>query len=88
MMMNDLLAAKIRNHRQKIQRYSRLLATSLTDIERQYLHKRIADEQAELERWELQLSQPQPSSQTDVQHPPGVPRNQSNALRTFGEYFR
>ncbi len=27
---------------------------SLSELERQYLHKRIADEQAELERWEMQ----------------------------------
>jgi hypothetical protein len=56
--MNDLLAVKIRTHRRNIQRYSRLLATSLSDLERQYLHKRIADEQAELERCELQSSSP------------------------------
>jgi hypothetical protein len=31
-------------------RYGRLLATELTDLERQYLHRRIAEEQAELER--------------------------------------
>jgi hypothetical protein len=31
-----------------------LLATDLTDLERQYLHKRIAEEQAELERIEMQ----------------------------------
>ena len=57
--MNDLRTAKIRSHRRNIQRYSRLLATSLSDLERQYLHTRIADEQAELERWELQSSQTQ-----------------------------
>ena len=57
--MDDLRTAKIRSHRRNIQRYSRLLATSLSDLERQYLHTRIADEQAELERWELQSSQPQ-----------------------------
>ena len=48
--MNDLRTAKIRSHRRNIQRYSRLFATSLSDFERQYLDKRIAEEQAELER--------------------------------------
>ena len=43
-------AAKMRTHRLNIQRYGRLLATPLTDLERQYLHRRIAEEQAELER--------------------------------------
>jgi hypothetical protein len=62
--MNDLRTAKIRSHRRNIQRYSRLLATSISDLERQYLHKRIADEQAELERWEMQSSQPQHAAGT------------------------
>jgi hypothetical protein len=33
-----------------IERYCRLLATELTDLERQYLHKRIAEEHAQIER--------------------------------------
>jgi hypothetical protein len=63
-MMTDFLTAKIRSHRRNIQRYSRLLATSLSELERQYLHKRIADEQAELERWEMQSSQSQHAAGT------------------------
>ena len=31
--------------------YDPLLATELTELERQYLHRRIAEERAELERW-------------------------------------
>jgi hypothetical protein len=53
-MMMDDRTNRIRNHRRNIQRYGRLLATQLTDLERQYLHKRIAEEQAELERLALQ----------------------------------
>ena len=49
-MMTDFRTAKILSHRRNIQRYARLLATELTELERQYLHKRIAEEQAELER--------------------------------------
>ncbi len=52
--MTDLRSAKILTHQRNIQRYARLLATELTDLERQYLHKRIAEEQAELERWAFQ----------------------------------
>ena len=52
--MRDLRAAKILGHERNIQRYCRLLATELTELERQYLHKRIADERAELERWSRQ----------------------------------
>jgi hypothetical protein len=49
-MMIDFRTAKILGHRRNIQRYARLLAGELTDLERQYLHKRIAEEHAELER--------------------------------------
>ena len=55
--MNDLRTAKIKSHRQNIQRYSRLLATNLTDLELQYLHNCIAEEQVELERWTFQSPQ-------------------------------
>jgi 5-bromo-4-chloroindolyl phosphate hydrolysis protein len=48
--MIDFHAAQIRGHRQNIERYCRLLATELTDLERRYLHKRIAEEHAQLER--------------------------------------
>ena len=50
--MIDFHAAQARGHRQNIERYCRLLATELTDLERQYLHKRIAEEHAELARLE------------------------------------
>jgi hypothetical protein len=46
--MIDFHAAQVRGHRQNIERYCRLLATELTDLERQYLHKRIAEEYAQL----------------------------------------
>ena len=50
--MMDFKTAQVRRHRQNIERYCRLLATELTDLERQYLHKRIAEEHAQLERLE------------------------------------
>ena len=50
--MIDFRAAKLLGHRRNIERYCRLLATELTDLERQYLHKRIAEEHAQLERLE------------------------------------
>jgi hypothetical protein len=61
MMKINYRAAKMRTHRLNIQRYGRLLATPLTDLERQYLHRRIAEGQAELER----LAQTKLSSQQD-----------------------
>jgi hypothetical protein len=54
--MIDLKTAQVRRHRQNIQRYCRLLATELTDLERQYLHKRIAEEYAQLKRLEKAAS--------------------------------
>ena len=48
--MIDFHTAKMWGHRRNIERYCRLLATELTDLERQYLHKRIAEEHAQLER--------------------------------------
>jgi hypothetical protein len=47
--MRHLRTAKILSHERNIQRYCRLLATELTELERRYLHKRIAEERAELE---------------------------------------
>ena len=44
--------AQMLGHRRNIERHCRLLATELTDLERQYLHKRIAEEHAQLERLE------------------------------------
>ena len=38
--MLDFHAVQVRGHRRNIERYCRLLATDLTDLERQYLHKR------------------------------------------------
>jgi hypothetical protein len=51
--------AQVRRHRQNIARYGRLLATELTDLERQYLHKRIAEEHAQLERLERSRAEQQ-----------------------------
>jgi len=48
--MIDFNTAQVRGHRRNIERYCRLLATELTDLEREYLHKRIAEEHAQLEQ--------------------------------------
>jgi hypothetical protein len=52
--MIDFWTAKIQGHRRNIQRYIRLLATELTEFERQYLHNQIAEELAELMRLKLE----------------------------------
>ena len=48
--MIDCHMAKMRGHRRNIERYCRLLATELTDLE--LPHKRIAEEHSQLERLE------------------------------------
>ena len=58
MMTMDMRVKKILGHQRDIQRYCRLLATDLTDLERQYLHKRIAEEHAALDRLSMQMNQP------------------------------
>ena len=47
-MKTDYLNAKILSHRANLQRYATLLATQLTELEREYLHKRIEEERVEV----------------------------------------
>jgi hypothetical protein len=47
-MKTDYLNAKILSHRANLQRYATLLATQLTELEREYLHQRIEEERAEV----------------------------------------
>jgi hypothetical protein len=56
--MIDFQAGQVR-HRQNIERYCMLLATELTDLERADLHKRIAEERAQLERSEKSQAEQQ-----------------------------
>jgi hypothetical protein len=46
----DLRAASIRARRNNIRRYNRLLETELTELERDFIHRRIAEEQDALRR--------------------------------------
>jgi hypothetical protein len=41
--------AKLRTHHKNIQRYRQLLETSLTDFEREYIGKRLAEERSAFE---------------------------------------
>jgi hypothetical protein len=68
---------RVRGHRRNIERYCRLLATELTDIARQYLHKQIAEEHAQLER----LEKSRADQQADISL---VPKAPVNAASTFG----
>jgi hypothetical protein len=48
-MMLDEKLARLRAHRNNIHRYRRLLSTQLSDLERAYIERRLAEEQASLE---------------------------------------
>ena len=47
--MVDENFARLRTHRSNIQRYRQLLETSLTDLEREFIAKRLAEEQSAIE---------------------------------------
>jgi hypothetical protein len=47
--MFDENLARIRAHRNNIHRYRRLLKTKLSDLERQFIERRLTEEQAALE---------------------------------------
>jgi hypothetical protein len=49
-MTSDARNALIRAHQNNIDRYCRLLATELTDHEREYVHKRIIEERTAMDR--------------------------------------
>lgn len=48
-MMFDEDLARIRAHRNNIHRYRRLLKTRLSDLERQFVERRLSEEQAAVE---------------------------------------
>ncbi len=48
-MMFDENLARIRSHRNNIHRYRRLLRTKLSDLEREFIERRLSEEQSALE---------------------------------------
>jgi hypothetical protein len=48
-MMIDERLARMRTHRNNIQRYRHLLQTRLTELEREFIERRLAEEQSKLE---------------------------------------
>lgn len=51
-------SARIHAHVRNIERYRRLLATQLTDIERQYVKRRISEERAAIRALKRRSSSP------------------------------
>lgn len=52
--MIDFYVQRIKTHRANMDRYSRLLATQLTETEREYIHKRIAEEHSAIMKLEAE----------------------------------
>lgn len=48
--MMDEKLARLRTHRNNIARYRRLLQTKLTDLERQFIERRLSEEQSDYQR--------------------------------------
>jgi chromosome segregation ATPase len=48
--MIDQQLARLRTHRNNIRRYHTLLQTNLTELERQFVQRRLTEEQSNLER--------------------------------------
>jgi 3-polyprenyl-4-hydroxybenzoate decarboxylase len=53
-MKEDAVLRRIRGHKANLDRYARMLSTNLTDLERQYIHRRIAEEHAAMARLEAE----------------------------------
>jgi hypothetical protein len=47
--MTEETIARLRAHRNNIDRYRRLLKTQLSEVERQYLERRLSEEQSAME---------------------------------------
>jgi hypothetical protein len=47
---DEIITIKLQAHRQNIARYRALLRTELTDIERDFIDRRIAEEESEMRR--------------------------------------
>ena len=59
--MIDENFARLRAHRNNIHRYRQLWTTELTDLERQFIEKRLAEEQSALECLATTTSEPGPA---------------------------
>lgn len=55
--MTDVDNLRIAAHRRNLMRYRRILATPLTDIEHDYVRRRMAEERAQLDRLEQAAAQ-------------------------------
>jgi hypothetical protein len=60
-------AVRLRKHEQNIERYQSLLKTELTDVEQQYVQKRLSEERFWVAM--LEFMGPSPSSPIEMRNP-------------------
>ena len=70
--MIDRQLARLRAHRSNIQRYRNLLQTSLTELERQFVEKRLNEEQSNLESVANSLPKVSLGVRPNTPLPPGL----------------
>jgi hypothetical protein len=64
--MTGMQAAMLEAHEKNLKRYARLLTTELTQTEREYIHRRIAEERLALERvTAAEMHMPPPTAISD-----------------------
>ena len=81
-MKTDYLNAKILSHRANLQRYATPLATQLTELEREYLHKRIEEERAEVASLEFARAAEAAQAKETVTVPNPLPPHASPPVLT------
>ncbi|MBR1295114.1 hypothetical protein [Bradyrhizobium ottawaense] len=54
--MSDETIVRLQTHRKNVERYLRLLETALTDVEQQYIEKRLAEEGSAMDQLSLQMA--------------------------------
>jgi hypothetical protein len=72
---------RLRTHRRNIQRYCQLLETKLTDSERDYIGKRLSEEQTAIAALSADTPRVTPS-QSPAVHQPTFPPSSSSELLT------
>jgi hypothetical protein len=70
--MIDERLARLRTRRNNLHRYRALLKTRLTDLERQYLNRRVSEEQAAMEMLTASTFPTSLSTSNQAQRSPGT----------------
>ncbi|SFN61910.1 hypothetical protein SAMN05216573_1172 [Bradyrhizobium sp. Rc3b] len=72
--MSDKTIVRLQTHRKNVERYLRLLETALTDVEQQYVEKRLAEEGSAMDQLSLQRAGAANAFHKTCNHPPSGKR--------------